>query len=168
MATPKRTGSIEIEEDVPYQRKFWRVQRVGWFLMGALLFLAMLGFAGPGIIGKTVSSDPEGVIKLEYDRFIRIQTDSDMKIMLTPPQRRDPFIISASREYLDKMYIVQVIPAPDLTEAADGKVLYYFRNMKGSTVSVSFLLKPQAAGVARGSFGAENGTEVFFRQYILP
>jgi hypothetical protein len=41
-------SKIEIEEHMDYQRTFWRIQRVGWVLLVALLVASGLGLLGSG------------------------------------------------------------------------------------------------------------------------
>ncbi len=49
---PHDTTPRESEEGLAYQRKSWRVERVGWVLMAAFLVLGMLGLFGGEPLGR--------------------------------------------------------------------------------------------------------------------
>jgi len=50
MSKAERAGDLEIDEDLSFQRREWRVQRGGWVVMAVLILLALLGLTGRGPI----------------------------------------------------------------------------------------------------------------------
>jgi hypothetical protein len=47
-AEVQRHGDLEIQEDLPFQRREWLVERVAWGVMALLIVAALLGLFGTG------------------------------------------------------------------------------------------------------------------------
>jgi hypothetical protein len=60
---------MEIETDLEFQRRVWRVPRVGWLIIGAAVVAALLGLFGTGPLSR--ASTDGGGLTVEYDRFAR-------------------------------------------------------------------------------------------------
>ncbi len=82
-------GSLQLEQDLGFQRRQWFAQRVGWALMWAAAAAGLAGFFGRGPLSARTLSDPSGVIEVEFDRFQRAQARSEVHFSLSPAAVRD-------------------------------------------------------------------------------
>lgn len=52
----RRVGELEIEEDLDFQRRMWRLQQIGWALLVLVVVAALLGLFGKGPLSRAVAS----------------------------------------------------------------------------------------------------------------
>ncbi|HEV2128712.1 MAG TPA: hypothetical protein VGR22_08850, partial [Thermomicrobiales bacterium] len=71
MITPHRIGDLEVDEDIEFQEREWKVQRVGWALMLVVIVLALVGLFGTGPLSAVEREADDGTLVLEYQRFVR-------------------------------------------------------------------------------------------------
>lgn len=164
-ASKKR--SLQIDEDLPFERRQWRVQRVGWVLMALVLLLALLGLFGGGPLSHARRVD--GGLGLEYERFVHASAPTTLRITLTPQDAVAG--VSLDQRYLKAMSVDQVHPQPNRVEVrADGRT-FYFDAPDSQPVSVEIDLRPPDAGLAAGilrSSGRESTREIHFWQLVYP
>ncbi|HET8720461.1 MAG TPA: hypothetical protein VFM24_00430, partial [Nitrospira sp.] len=43
---------IQFDQDLRFQERIWRIERVGWLAMAAILFAAVLGLFGRGLLSQ--------------------------------------------------------------------------------------------------------------------
>ena len=68
-----RIGDLEVDEDLPFQRRAWVAQRIGWVLMALFVLAAAVGLLGAGPLSHA-RIDVPGLMTLEYERFARFET----------------------------------------------------------------------------------------------
>jgi hypothetical protein len=66
---PSRSSQLQIDEDLAFQRREWKIQRVGWGAMALVIIAALLGVFGTGPLSNA-TLEREG-LRLEYERFCR-------------------------------------------------------------------------------------------------
>ncbi|HKR79410.1 MAG TPA: hypothetical protein VJR69_06875 [Nitrospira sp.] len=88
----RRTGTngIQIDEDLRFQARIWRIERIGWWGIAAILAAAIAGLFGRGPISRTTApladpAHPGGGMLLDYERFGRAHSDS--QFVLSGPAR---------------------------------------------------------------------------------
>jgi hypothetical protein len=60
-----------VGESLSLQRREWRVDRVGWVVMGLILVAGLLGVWGGGLLGSVTATGSDGRVLVDYDRFVR-------------------------------------------------------------------------------------------------
>ncbi|CAG1064966.1 hypothetical protein BAC1_00539 [uncultured bacterium] len=163
----KRVGDIEIEEDAAYQRRFHKAQRVSWALMSLAVLLALAGLAGPGLSGTDESESPDRAVKTEYNGTVFHQKDSEMTIKVKTSEG-GRLSVWISRDYLESVYMKQMLPRPEEVIAAEGKIYFGFR-LDGSAreLEISLYFQPLRVGRLSGSIGSGKST-VEFSQFVFP
>jgi hypothetical protein len=63
-----RIGDLEIQQDLNYQRREWRIQRLGWVVMRLVILAALLGLLGNGPLSKASVTATDGSLRLDYHR----------------------------------------------------------------------------------------------------
>ena len=108
----KQPRTLEIEEDINFQRKEWAFQRIGVAVLFLLVLAALLGLTGMGgPASHAEAGERGGPLFVEYERFVR----RGAKARMTLHFRSDPpgfiqFWVSAP--YLDDVIVNSVAPIP--------------------------------------------------------
>lgn len=71
----------ELDEDRPFQERFWNAQRVAWFILILIVIAALTGFSGQGgPFARATVSGPTGTI--DYPRVTRWETSDEIRLTL--------------------------------------------------------------------------------------
>lgn len=163
---------IQIEEDLDFQRKEWRVERVGWIIMAAIIALAVLGlFGGAGIFLRTTNGTPGTGIWVSFDRFIRFKSPSQLSIYMNPEldgSGKTSFWID--RKYLAKIQINNISPQPVEVEVEENRLTYHFTVSRSDLpIEVIFDITADDIGRNNGRMGMGQGGQVVeFHQFFYP
>jgi hypothetical protein len=171
MAPPVLDG-LQIEEDIAFQRRSWRVQRVAWAVMALILLAGLLGVFGSGPLSQATASMP-GVLAVEYQRFARYDTPDTLSIRLEPAATGGPAVrVGLDRAYLDHSKIDSMVPPPARVHGAGDRLVYEFPIAEpGRPLTITLALEPQQIGIVHGRVTLERdgGVEtVSFRQLVYP
>jgi hypothetical protein len=164
-----QVAGLQVDDNIDFQRRSWRIQRVGWVVMLAVVAAALAGALGSGPLShrRAGSADTVGV---EYLRFSRYQTQENLSVHLSPRATRSETVrVWFDRGYLDGMKIDSVMPLPARLDAAGDRLVYEFRVSKpGDAMTITFLMEPQRLGSIAGRLGAGDASPVTFRQFVYP
>ena len=152
---------LEIDEDLDLHEKGWKVQRVGWVFIFALVILASFGFFGDGLVSKKKLS--AGNIQVEYDRFHRHEARMDVKFDVNHSDSNST--ISFNNQYLKNFKIESIMPEPKEVKIANDHVNYLF-NAQGHS-NIVFYLIPQQLGSINGIIQV-NGNQFDLSHFIYP
>lgn len=165
----EKVGDLEINQDFKYQNSWWKVQRIGWGLMGLLALAALgglLGGAGP-LNWTKVGRDP---LSLEYERFGRFQSTMKLRIHLGQTVGKGgQFRVGINQSYLENFELQQVTPPPDTVEAGPQRFVYVFRQERlNERTSITFYLEPESVGLVPGEISISDEEPLHFKQFIYP
>jgi len=79
-APPVRPDGLQLDERRSFQRKFWRVERIGWLLFTGLILCALAGLAGGGGYFSRQSVAAGGSL-LDLPRIAHAQGDDRISIL---------------------------------------------------------------------------------------
>ncbi len=170
MSSIQRVGDMEIEQDHDFQRLSWRIQRVGWIVMAFALLAGILGLFGSGPLARATVGETGAPLRLEYDRFGRIDAPSTLTALLRPSTTRPgEAILHLDRGFTDHFQIEHVQPMPDRTEAGPDHSVYVFGvTGPGEPVRVTFRLRPEQIGPLTGRAREDGGSWLSFTQFVFP
>lgn len=156
----------DIDEHYESQVRTWRVQRVGWCVLAALVVATVLGGLGPGVFSKVSELDSAG-LRVQYDRFVRYEAPAVMQIELPPTaaDERD-FLIAAS--WLRGVHLQTVQPEPLRVQSEGAQVRYTIGARRGAPAQISLHFEPDAPGSLHGSVGLEGSTPAPISQFVYP
>ena len=103
-------GDLTIEHDEGYQRREWRFQCVGRWLIGIFILLALLGLFGKG--GLAGASMEAGQFRADYERFLRRQTGTRLQLTISNATASDTFHVTIASEQLADIHITDITPTP--------------------------------------------------------
>lgn len=166
----RRIGDLEINQDLDFQCRCWRVQRIGWTIIALLVLGGLLGVFGRGPFSHTLVSDPSIPVSLEYERFGRYQNRLTLSLHLNAGASEDGKVrLWFSQDFLRQVQIQNITPKPDGAELSPSGTTYIFAlalPTDGGDVIVH--LEPQAIGLLSGKVGLTESRSITFTQWIYP
>lgn len=164
-----QVGKIQISEDMPFQKKEWLFQRIGWAALLVIMALALMGVFGRGRVAKDSVGDP-ATFGIEFERILRHGADTRLEIDVGPGLQRDSTLrIIIARDYFEKFDVEQIVPEP-LGSGLNGDFVYYDFERKDSRVPVRIvfgLVSDHYFGL-KSSIGIDGATTLTFGQFVLP
>lgn len=146
---------LELEDDMRFQHRLWRIERLGWLLMALLVVAAAAGL-GPGPLARTQASGER--LLVEYDRVARLDTATEIDLRTGPGTTE----LRLTGSLLRDAEVHDSFDAP-LRAGPDGALQL---DAMGDT---RLVLTPRGIGLheLRAEIGA-TGESVEFRQLVLP
>jgi hypothetical protein len=83
-SVPKVDNKIAVGENLDFQRKWWRFERIIWTFFFLLLIADGLGLFGRGWLSKATQTDSGKTLSLDYERIERASTPSIMTLHFGP------------------------------------------------------------------------------------
>lgn len=162
----KKGRSLEIDEDLQFQRKEWIFQRIGVTVMGIFVIAALLGLTGMGgPLSHASAGERGGPLSIEYERIVRRGAKATLKLHV----RSDPpgfiqFWVAAP--YLEDVIVDYVVPAPETVTVERGRHVYTIR-AASPEVTLTVEMEHQRFGRLDGEVGIVGGPAVSFTQLAL-
>jgi hypothetical protein len=166
----KRVGDLELDQDLTYQQREWRAERISWIVATLLLLAALLGVLGPGPLSKTRAGSQDDLLWVEYDRFVRHRSPTELIVHLDPNAAQEGTIqLQLDRGFIEKAQIQRIDPQPDQEQFAMGRITYVFRIGEGDTpLQVTYHLEMQSFGPLSTPIAILDGQEVSINQFVYP
>ena len=161
----RKPGTLQIDEDINFQRKEWMFQRIGVALLFLFVVAAVLGLTGMGgPLGRGEAGDSSGALRVEYERFVRRGSFSKVTLHLHGAPGAIRFWVGAP--YFERAQIDSVSPAPELVSVESSRHVYQIR--AGSPdVIVTLNVKHEDAGRLEAEVGLVDGPSVRFSQLSI-
>ena len=168
MAKQKQANGLEVDDDMNFQVKEWRVERFGWIIMVLLALAGLLGLFGDGPLANARANT--GPVEVEYERFERLLSPAHVVVQVAPEAvQNDEVRLYITRELLDALQVQDISPQPESMELSPDRVLYIFKVKDPSApMRIRFDMETARAGSHSGQIGIENGAMVEIRQFIYP
>jgi hypothetical protein len=160
--------SLQLSEELDFQRSAWRWQRVGWAAMGALVLAAAAGLFGQGPLAHhRVTADG---LQVRYERIAREAALTTLHVEIDATAVRDSGIeVSLDRRYLERVQVEQVTPQPRRVVTGADALHFFFDATRGlRPVTVRLDLKPRRAGLQTAHLRLADGTTLDLPQLVLP
>ncbi|MCM8748094.1 hypothetical protein NET02_02945 [Thermomicrobiaceae bacterium CFH 74404] len=166
----RRVGDLEIEEDLEFQRAMWRVQKIGWVVIGIIVVAALLGLFGNGPLSRAVAGQAGLRFRVEYERFARYKAPMSMTIRIEPGVAQQGRVrVWVAREYLEAIAIQQIVPEPvEVLSQEDGTTYVIQVADPSKPASVTFDAQPDQFGLQTIRIQVQDGQPLRFRQLIYP
>lgn len=163
-------GDLRIDQDIEFQRRAWRVERIGWGVIFLVIALGLLGLFSTGPLSSASAGNIEDGITLGYERFLRNEGEASLEITVAPDQVVDGKIrLWVNADYLDHTADLVVHPTPDEVRLDDSRQIFVFLTEPSDgpfALSISF--QPEAVGRLSGDVGVVDGAAISFWQFSYP
>jgi hypothetical protein len=162
-----RKQHSEIPQDLTFHRGLWAAQRVGWVIALLIIALALLGLFGEGPLSSVRSGDPS--LTIEYDRFVRRDSPSEIRIDAQPSAENE-IRIAFTRDYIHSLRVDSILPYPQRVETIAEDVVFVFRVAPQTpSARITINAMPLNIGSLQGSVrNAGNKTSIPIDQFVWP
>lgn len=165
---PGSKRSIELAQDMEFQHRNWNAQRIGWVALALVLVAAIAGLWGSGPASNADLAAADGSFRIEYQRFTRFKTPTQLRIRFTPQSvHANEVRVWLAARYALELFPRHVVPMPRLVEAGAHRVTYVFAAEAGRGGHITFDLQPQGIGAVEAQVGVSE-TALDFRQFVYP
>ena len=121
-----RGRSLEIDEDMNFQRREWTVERWFWLLLCLILACAVLGVFGGGPLSWTSVADSAGTMRVEYDRMQRVSAPGRINVSISAAAiSSDGIALEVNSDFTDAMEITAIQPQPFHSVAIAGGIRFH-------------------------------------------
>jgi len=157
-----RSGFLEIEEDLSFQRRMWVVQRIGWLAMCLVLLLAGVGLLGPSRLTRNVLR--QSGTELEYYRVGRLNSPQEIRLLLSEPGSEHR--LRVDRVLASALSIERIEPEP--AEASGDAATLFLTFAADAPLQVILHCRPARIGSVRGTLRVGDGPAFHLAQFVLP
>lgn len=155
-----------IRDEIAFQRKSWRLERLGWFGLVLLMLLTLLGVFSKGPLSTRHISSADGTLHVEYQRFLRHGAHSRL-IVTARSAPSGSAVLQFSAQLLEAFTLEGIHPEPQSSASRQGGLLLESRADAQGGVTLYLALRPEALGPVEHSISL-NGQTVQFVQFIYP
>lgn len=166
----QKEPGLEIDQDLGFQEHEWRLQRVIWMLLLAIVVLALFGLFGTGPLSSmTAGSEDEG-ITLDYERFVRHDGRASLVVDVSPDQVSEGQVeLWLDEAYLGDIQIETISPQPnEVRSDGDRQVYVFLAEDPTAPITITFSYRPDTIGRLSGDMGIVDGPTLSFDQLSYP
>lgn len=161
-----------IEAMLPFQRRTWRCERLGWLGMLALVVAGLLGgLGGTGWLGGAEAVTPDGALRISYRGIQRLMAPTVFRVeALRPPAPEGWLELRLGAEFLARWRVMELVPPPAESRGDAGGLVLAYR-VHGGREAVPALLvqaEPEGVGLARVAIGTAGGEPAVLRILVWP
>src|SRR5688572_13697292 len=161
----KKRRDLEIDEDLEFQQKEWRAQRIGFALLISFVLAALLGVTGMGgPLSHATAGDRSAAVFVEFERFVRRGAMSTIRLHLRANPGAVRFWVSAP--YFEHVRVESVMPQPEIVSADAQRHVYTIRSGSPEVI-VTLEIEHQSVGRIDVAVGLVDGPSVQFSQRAL-
>ena len=147
-SVPKVNDEVAVGEDLDFQRRWWRIERMIWVLFTVLIVLDLLGCFGRGPLAKGHLKTQEGSLELNYERIERYGTPSVMTVQFGTAAVKDKHVhLWVSESLVKALGNQRIIPQPETSVDDEDGISYTFR-AGPNRPTIEFALQPNKIGAA--------------------
>lgn len=165
-----KVNGLEIDQDLDFQEKEWKVERVAWIALLLIFVLAVLGVFGTGWLSSAIASSEDDALAMDYERFVRHDGEASLEIRVRPDQVIEGQIeLWISTDYIEDIQLQGITPQPDQVRGEGERQVYVFLSENPDRpVSIAFTYSPARMGPYSGEIGIVDGPSVSFSQFSYP
>jgi len=167
----RKVGSIEIAQDLDFQRRSWKVQRFGWATMMLISVAALFGLFGGGPLSSAHLGADGSPLRADYERFLRLDAPAKLTLYIGAAAIRPDSTVEVwlDRKWLEGMEVRSIMPEPAEAQTSAGKVTYKFRlDPSSRPARLTYHLTTHSLGPITGRVGLSNGPSYSFSQFSYP
>jgi hypothetical protein len=147
--------TLDLDENLGFQRREWRVQRVAWLILTLFVIAAGLGLFGRGPISHAEWGNTTAPLWVRYERFVHVGASNRMTVQCQRLERSvdNEALLRMSRAYFDSIRIDRIAPEPLSIDIGPLESVFRFAAPLNADVPVTFVFEVTA--VRAGFHSAE-------------
>lgn len=124
---PKVDDELAVGEDLDFQRRWWRFERVVWAFFLVVIVCDLVGLFGHGPLAEATASTPDKSLSVDYERVARANTPSMITLHFGYGAIRDGQVsILMSDSIFKDLGAQRIVPQPAATTIGEEGVTYSF------------------------------------------
>lgn len=132
-----------MEGNLAFQRRVWRVERLGWVAMAAIVVAALLGLFGGG--GRLAEAEARsGGLEAAWARIGRLRNTAPIRVTLPPEPGAREAELRLDPDFPERWRLRDA--TPPLLEAVAGRDAFVLRVRRDATGSASLALHVEPTG----------------------
>jgi hypothetical protein len=161
---------LELEQDMAFQKREWRLQRIAWVAWAGLVIAGLVGLVGSGPLSRQEISSSDGRLTVTYNRFVHYHHSTTLEVMMQPENETDDQLrLQISQSLLDRMEIQRIEPEPSSRELASDGTWYIFRCAPGvPSAKVMFHVEYDDMGRGAGELQLAGSEPVVVTHFVYP
>ena len=151
-----------VGEDLAFQQRVWRAQRVGWGVMFAIVLAALSGALGAGPLAEGEARSGDGALSVRWDRIAR--AGDDLRVVVGSAAGGE---LTLRGDLVPGSEFVAAEPADAPRARGPETLVLAAPAPAGGTAELALRLRPHGAGLLSAT--VEDGTRVLaLRILVLP
>ncbi len=157
---------LQLKQDPAFQRREWLAQRMGWWVLAALVVAAVLGLFGGGPLSAAQAGSRGAPLWIEYERFVRVGAPTRIALHATVPAPAGEIRLRIRRSYFEALKIDRMVPEPAAIAIGESHVTMRFDSVASGAAPFTVILdvEPLRAGRHQAAFDVDREGEVTFAQ----
>ncbi|EPS2708580.1 hypothetical protein ACTEV4_002503 [Cronobacter turicensis] len=156
-----------VREHMHAQRIEWRIQQGGNWLLFAIVLVALLGGFSDGWLSETSATNQEKSLTVEYQRFLRAESDEPFALRIQGPKNQ-PVTIAFGGDFADRFVLQTLQPQPVVTHTGQHTLTLTFAPTPDGAHAVWIVTQPQSAGRLTSTVTLEGASPVYLTQWVYP
>ena len=167
-SVPMIDGSIAVGEDLEFQRKWWRFERMIWIFFAIILLCDLLGVFGRGVLSKATRVASDQTMTVDYERIARASTPSIMTLKFGASAIHDGKIqIYVSNSIVKPLGAQRISPQPAVSSLGNDGITYDFA-ATSVPADVQIELSPSFPGLHHFRMQVVGGSPVDGSIFVVP
>jgi hypothetical protein len=162
----RRIGDLEIDEDFAFQKRSWRVQRIGQFLVALFVLAGLAGLLGGGGFARTTARS--GGTEVEYPRFLRAHMPVEFRIAISSTSADEPLFIGLDAAFFESFQVEKISPEPRLESLGGGRVGYEFARFDAGLTPIVLRAKAKRIGATAAYITVGNTVPTKLETFVFP
>ncbi|HEU4539783.1 MAG TPA: hypothetical protein VFR23_01525 [Jiangellaceae bacterium] len=160
--------SLQISQNERFQQREWRLERIGWVLVGAFALAGLAGLLGAGPLSWTTAHSDAGLVTVEYQRFTHHEADDSLTLVLAADAAEDGTItVELTGSWVTGVDLQSISPQPSEERAVPGGITFDVAVERTGTTEIQVNFRAQEYGTLDAAL-AVRGDTTGFTQLVLP
>jgi hypothetical protein len=162
-----RDREYPVRENMAFQLKVWRFERVGWYVLVLLVILTLLGLFSRGPLSSRDAHSSDGRLDVEYEMFHRNGSMNPMIVRLKG-QPGAVLEVELGGEWLEGFDVQSLQPEPLRSASFRQGMRVWVQADDQGQASLHLSLMADGLGLYSSRITTAGGATVSFDQFILP
>ena len=162
-----RSREHPIREDMAYQLKVWRFERVGWYVLVLVVLMGLMGVFSRGLLSSRDVRSEDGKVRVEYEMFHRNGSTNSMKITLSSTSDSQVELELAG-QLLEGFSIETLQPEPLRSRSSSQGIRLWLQTDLDGQATLYITLRGDGLGFYRSQISSPGTNSLKLVQFIFP
>ncbi|KAA6465111.1 hypothetical protein DYQ86_03930 [Acidobacteria bacterium AB60] len=167
-SVPKVADEVAVGEDLDFQRKWWRFEKIIWPILVLIIVADVVGLFGRGWLAKAKAATPDNALSLDYERIERASTPSIMTLHFGEPAiHNGRIVLHVSDSIVKPLGAQRISPQPALSVVGNNEITYVIPATQ-SPASLQIEMDPSFPGLHPFRVQVEGSTPIDRNIFVVP